>query len=196
MHTFGENKGFAPGAPKTTNMVKTPGKSMVYQKHFEGAQTVKCKPWTERVAEKGLSRGVSRAAWKRRINRELEGKKAHKPWTREGRSPWSANRELGTFHLENSSVSVHSLHFMVCAPLSFFLFPDSSCKRYRAIWCRNPSKSAPKVPVNVLTSRVAITKDIAMPQIAVNSNRQQVVLGFLDLVGRCERGPPFHGSRS
>ena len=34
---------------------------------FEGVQTVKCKPWTERVAEKGLSRGVSRAAWKRRI---------------------------------------------------------------------------------------------------------------------------------
>ena len=32
----------------------------------------------------GLSRGVSRAAWKRRINRELEAKKAHKPWIREG----------------------------------------------------------------------------------------------------------------
>ena len=26
--------------------------------------------------------------------------------------------KLGTFSLENSSVSVHSLHFMVCAPLS------------------------------------------------------------------------------
>ena len=51
---------------------------------LEGAQTVKCKPWTERVAEKGLSRGVSRAAWKRRINREFEAKKAHKPWIREG----------------------------------------------------------------------------------------------------------------
>ena len=31
--------------------------------------------------------------------------------------PWSANRELGTFNLQNCSVSVHSLHFMVCAPL-------------------------------------------------------------------------------
>ena len=29
------------------------------------------------------------------------------------------NRELGTFSLENSSVSVHGLHFMVCAPLIF-----------------------------------------------------------------------------
>ena len=38
---------------------------------------MKCKPWTERVAKKGLSRGVSRAPWKRRINRELEAKKAH-----------------------------------------------------------------------------------------------------------------------
>ena len=78
---------------------------------------VKCKPWTERVVEKGLPRGVSRAAWKRRINRELKAKSAHKPWIREGRLPWSANRELGTFSFENSSVSVHSLHFMVCAPL-------------------------------------------------------------------------------
>ena len=59
--------------------------------HFKGAQTVKCKPWTERVAEKGLSRGVSRGAWKRRLNRELEAKKAHKPWIREG-----LNREVQT----------------------------------------------------------------------------------------------------
>ena len=39
----------------------------------------------------------------------------HKPWIREGRLPWSANREIGTFNLQNSSVSVHSLHFMVYA---------------------------------------------------------------------------------
>ena len=58
---------------------------------IEGAQTVKCKPWTETVAEKGLSRGVSRAPWKRRVNRELEAKKAHKPWIREG-----LNREVQT----------------------------------------------------------------------------------------------------
>ena len=39
---------------------------------IESAQTVKCKPWTERVAEKGLSRGVSRGG----LN------KAPKPWIR------------------------------------------------------------------------------------------------------------------
>ena len=33
-----------------------------------------------------------------------------------------ANHELGTFHLQNSSVSVHSLHFMVCAPLNCVFF--------------------------------------------------------------------------
>ena len=65
--------------------------SGLYFGNIEGAQTVKCKPWTERVADEGLSRQVSRAAWKRRINRELEGKKAHKPWIREG-----LNREVQT----------------------------------------------------------------------------------------------------
>ena len=39
---------------------------------LEGAQTVKCKPWTERVAEKGLSRGDVQSSLK----------KAHKPWIR------------------------------------------------------------------------------------------------------------------
>ena len=62
-------------------------------RNVEGAQTVKCKLWTERLAEKGLSRGVSRAAWKRRINRELEAKKVHKPWIREG-----LNREVQTMN--------------------------------------------------------------------------------------------------
>ena len=78
---------------------------------------MKCKPWT---CLRGWQKGGFETGLKRRINRELEAKKAHKPWIREGRSPWSANRELGTFHLQNSSVSVHSLHFMVCAPLRFF----------------------------------------------------------------------------
>ena len=78
---------------------------------------MKCKPWTERLAKKGLPRQVSRGAWKMPINRELEAKRAHKPWIWEGRLPWSANRELGTFSLQNSSVSVHNVHFMVCAPL-------------------------------------------------------------------------------
>ena len=68
-----------------------PDRNFQLGKEIEGAQTVKCKPWTERVAEKGLSRGVSRAAWKRRTNPELEAKKAHKPWIREG-----LNREVQT----------------------------------------------------------------------------------------------------
>ena len=42
------------------------------------------KQWTEKVAKKGLSRQVSRGAWKRRINRELKAKMAHKLWIREG----------------------------------------------------------------------------------------------------------------
>ena len=55
-------------------------------------------------------------------------KKAHKPWIRGkngtqtvhwgGANPWSADCELGTFYLQNSSVSVHNVHFMVCAPLT------------------------------------------------------------------------------
>ena len=76
---------------------------------FEGAQTVKCKPWTERVAEKGLSRGVSRAAWKRRINRELEAKKGAQTVNYGGAKPWSANHELGTFSLE-----IPVFQFTVC----------------------------------------------------------------------------------
>ena len=43
------------------------------------------------AGRKGLLRQVSRAAWKRRINRELEAKKAHKPWISEG-----LNREVQT----------------------------------------------------------------------------------------------------
>ena len=55
-------------------------------------------------------------------------KRAHKPWIRGqkgaqtvnygGAKPWSANREIGTFSLEYSSDSVHSLHFVVCMPLN------------------------------------------------------------------------------
>ena len=95
----------------------SPGKTrpIIRRRANREVQTV-----AERVAEKGLSRGVSRGAWKRRLNPWTRGKKgAQTSRIREGRSPWSANRELGTFNLENSSVSVHSLHFnMVCAPLS------------------------------------------------------------------------------
>ena len=68
-------------------------------------------------------------------------KKAHKPWIRGtkgaqtvnqgGAKPWSANRELGTFDLENSSVSVHSLHFMVCAPLNLLKMKYSYSHRNR-----------------------------------------------------------------
>ena len=86
--------------------------------------------WKKRAVETGVKSGLKKAhkPWirgrKRRTNRELG-------W---GVLPWSANRELGTFSLENSSVSVHSLHFMVCAPLIFVL------KRIRGAmvlkWCR------------------------------------------------------------
>ena len=66
--------------------------------------------------------------WEGAVERGVKSpKKAHKPWIRgkkgaqtvnkRGAKTWSANREFGTFNLENSSVSVHSLHFMVCAPL-------------------------------------------------------------------------------
>ena len=54
------------------------------------------KPWSENRElrswqRRGLSRQVSRGAWKRRINRELEARMAHKPWIREG-----PNREVQT----------------------------------------------------------------------------------------------------
>ena len=47
------------------------------------------KPWSANRElrgwqRRGLSRQVSRAAWNRHINRELEAKIAHKPWFREG----------------------------------------------------------------------------------------------------------------
>ena len=83
------------------------------------------KPWSANRELRGWRRrgcreGCQEQPEKAHRNRELEAKKAHKPWIREGRLPWSANRELGTLHLQNSSVSVHSLHFMVCAPLNSF----------------------------------------------------------------------------
>ena len=82
----------------------------------EGVQTVKCKPWTERVAEKELSRGVSRVAWKRRINRELEAKNAHKPWIREG-----LNREVQTVNLALLTSKIAVFQFTVCT--SWFARP-------------------------------------------------------------------------
>ena len=77
------------------------------------AQTVNWEAGKKGAVETGVKSGLKKARkpW-------IRGKKgAQTPWIREGRLPWSANRELGIFHLENSSVSVHSLHFMVCAPL-------------------------------------------------------------------------------
>ena len=78
---------------------RTPGHLRAYfpNRLFLNAQKSKgCEPWSANRElrgwrRRGLSRGVSRAAWKRRINRELEGKKAHKPWIREG-----LNREVQT----------------------------------------------------------------------------------------------------
>ena len=58
---YGFNCRGSRGAPKKSRGPKTHPKSR------NTKQTVKCKPWTERVVEKGLTRGVSRAAWKRHI---------------------------------------------------------------------------------------------------------------------------------
>ena len=76
-------------------------------------KTVNWEAGKEGAAETGVKKGL---------------KKAHEPWIRSknaarivnwGRArPWSANRELGTFHPPNSSVSVRNVHFMVCAPLT------------------------------------------------------------------------------
>ena len=79
------------------------------------------KPWTanrelSRLAEKGLSRGVSRAAWQRRINSELEAKKAHKPWIREG-----LNREVQTVNLALFTSKIPVFQFTVCT--SWFARP-------------------------------------------------------------------------
>ena len=58
---------------------------------IEGVSTVKCKPWTEWLVKRGLLRQLSRGAWKRRINCEVEAKIAHRVWIREG-----LNREVQT----------------------------------------------------------------------------------------------------
>ena len=94
-------------------------------------------------------------------------KKAHKPWIGGkkgaqtvnwgGAKPWSANREFGTFDLQNSSVAVHSLHFMVCAPLTtpFVFFWISKCRMPWIFWWifssnfsmeKGPKKSTKKSP--------------------------------------------------
>ena len=75
-------------------------------------QTVNWEAGQEGAVETGVKRGL-----KSRIDRELEAKIAHKPWIMEGAKPWSANREFGTFSLQDSSVSVHNVDFMVCPPL-------------------------------------------------------------------------------
>ena len=53
--------------------------------------------------------GISEAGAKKRAERRSPGPPKAKPW--------SANRELGIFSLQNSSVSVHNVHFIVYAPL-------------------------------------------------------------------------------
>ena len=124
----------------------------------EGAQTVKCKLWTERLAEKGLSRGVSRGGLKKAHKPyELEANKAHKPWIREGRLPWSANHELGTFSLENSSVSVHSLHFMVCAFLNLLIIKGAWRHNKRHL-TSSPKLSQGWLHVTLRKSRLLIPK--------------------------------------
>ena len=92
--------GRGAGSGRSKNLLEGASRSK-----FDNAQTVKCKPWTERVAEKGLSRGVSRAAWKGANKRWIWGKKGAQTVNQGRAKLWSANRELGTFSLENSSVS-------------------------------------------------------------------------------------------
>ena len=78
-------------------------------------QTVNWDAGKEGAAETGVRRGLKMA----HNYRELEAKKAQKPRIGEGRLPWSANREFVIFGLQKSNVSVHNVHFMVYAPLSF-----------------------------------------------------------------------------
>ena len=67
---------------------------------------------TERLAKKGLPRQVSRPACKRRRNRELEEKIAHKPCIRE-----RLNREVRTVNLALSASKVPVFQFTVCTSL-------------------------------------------------------------------------------
>ena len=97
--------------------------------------------WAHQIME--IIKKISRARKPWSANRELRGwqrrgcrdkcqeqpEKAQKHWIRGknraqtvnsgGAKPWSANRELGTLSLQNSSVSVHNVRFMVYAPLKF-----------------------------------------------------------------------------
>ena len=68
------------------------------------------------AGKKGLSWQVSRAAWKRRKNRELEAKQAHKPWIREG-----LNREVPTVNWALSASNIPVFQFTVCT--SWFARP-------------------------------------------------------------------------
>ena len=78
-------------------------------------QTVNWEGGKEGAVERGVKSSLKKAhkPWIR------GAKKARTPWIREGRKRREVQKpcELGTSSLENSSVSVHSLHFMVCAPL-------------------------------------------------------------------------------
>ena len=47
----------------------------------------------------------------------MRGKNSAQPRIREGPNSEVQNHEFGTFNLQNSSVSVHNVHFMAYAPL-------------------------------------------------------------------------------
>ena len=79
------------------------------------------KPWSANRElrgwqRRGLSRQVSRGAWKRCINRELEAKMAHKPWIREG-----LNREVQTVNKALSTQKIPVFEFTMCT--SWFARP-------------------------------------------------------------------------
>ena len=126
---------------------------------------MKCKPWTERLAKKRLSRQVSRAAWKRRRNHELEAKKAHKPWIREG-----LNREVQTVNYALSASKIPMFQLTICTS-----------------WFPRPWKVTFKVVVFVFPCVNALVdlshRPCIMPQGTENRKRTHSVFFFGSTLG-------------
>ena len=165
-----------PPSPETSKSPKD-----IFRRHAKReVQTVNSEGGGERAVERGVESGL---------------KKAHKPWIRGkkgvqtvnwgGAKPWSANHELGTFSLKNSSVSVHSLHFMVCAPLNFVKLKTKDVNKVKhwTFWC--PRFRKPKQ--NIAESISGAQRFICLP----NSN------GFFacqqTFLVTCGSLPPFYG---
>ena len=90
--------------------------------------------------------------------------------------PWSANRELGPFSLENSSVSVHSLHFMFCAPLSCLLCQEDS-------WILSEFSCFEDFLVGIITERSART----LPELGPGFWRVRGQTNPFFLLGLCKK---------